>query len=247
MEIDDASKNAHPIDSAWASSGDAAVPRHRSLTRAQIVETAVDILDSEGSAELLTMRVLGARLGVTSAALYWHIKTRNELLDRALDEVFAEVELPPIGDRWEDDVRRLLLSWRRTMLAHPWSPPLAGRPLLGPHVMLRIEYLQHGLVRAGLTGFTLAAATRMLADYVVGSALTESAAQQSDQDALRAHARLRIAEHPETYPTLASSGHLDSVPPDGETMFLAVLDEMLRVVTAPEAFDRNSNHTPAKQ
>lgn len=246
MGVVDASKDPHPIDSAWASSGDATGPRNRSLTRAQIVATAVEILDSEGSAELLTMRVLGAKLGVTSAALYWHIKTRNELLDRALDEVFAEVEIPPIGDRWEDDVRRLLLSWRRTMLAHPWSPPLAGRPLLGPNVMLRIEYLQHGLVRAGLKDFPLAAATRMLADYVVGSALTESAAQQSDQDALRAQARLRIAERPETYPTLASSGHLDSVPPDGETMFLAVLNEMLRLSTAPDAFDRNSNFPPAQ-
>lgn len=50
------------------------------------------------------------------------------------------------------------------MLRHPWSPPLLGRPLLGPDVLARTEFLQSTLAGAGLRGHDLTAATHGIAD-----------------------------------------------------------------------------------
>ena len=62
----------------------AETPR-RSLHQEQIVDAALALLD-EGGIENLTMRRLGDRLGITAAALYWHVSSRQDLLVLANDE-----------------------------------------------------------------------------------------------------------------------------------------------------------------
>ncbi|BEL03244.1 TetR/AcrR family transcriptional regulator C-terminal domain-containing protein [Actinoplanes sichuanensis] len=191
------------------------------LTRDLIVAAAVELLDSAG-AEALTMRRLAERLGVTSTALYWHVRTKDDVLDLAVDEVFGEVPLPAPGADWRADVRGLVHGWRAAMLAHPWTPALIGRPLIGPNVLARTEFLQAALVRGGLTGEALAVTTHLIADFVIGSAVTRQAAGDG--------ARRRITADPDVYPHLVESGHLDESRWSGDLLFSGGLEAILGTV-----------------
>ncbi|MBM2614143.1 TetR/AcrR family transcriptional regulator C-terminal domain-containing protein [Actinoplanes sp. LDG1-06] len=174
------------------------------------------LLDRHGVAGL-TMRRLAESLDVTATALYWHVTTKEDVLDLALDHIFGEVPMREPGPEWRDDVRALLRSWRDAMLRHPWSPALIGRPVLGPEVLARTEYLQSALSRGGLTDLELAVTTRLLANFVIGAALTE--ASRGDGDARR-----HITAD---YPTLSASGHLDPARWNDDVLFDAGLDAIL--------------------
>lgn len=185
------------------------------LTRERIVEASVALLDEHGI-DGLTMRRLAQRLAVTSTALYWHVKTKEDVLDLAVDEVFGEVRLPDTSDDWREDVRALAHRWRAVMLSHPWSSNLIGRPMLGPNVLSRTEFLQSALVRGGLVGVQLAVVTRLIANYVIGAALTEATWRRTEHLKARPAARQHIAAKPDVYPTLIASGHLDEQWSDDE-------------------------------
>ena len=188
-------------------------PRRDTLTRDRITAAAIDLLDAHGSAHL-TMRKLAERLGVAPPPLDWHVRTKDDVLDLAVDAIFAEVEIPDRTADWAEDARTLVLRWRATMLRHPWSPALIGRPMLGPNVLARTEFLQSTLARSGRTGPSLAAATHGLANLTIGAALTESTwhgrlPQASAYELIRANA--------DRYPTLAANHHLDA--PDQDALF----------------------------
>ena len=151
------------------------------LTRDLIVETAVTLLDEHG-AEGLTMRRLAQALQVTATALYWHVPTKDDVLDLAVDRIFGEVRLPAVTTDWRADVRELIHGWRTAMHAHPWAATLIGRPVIGPNVLARREFLEAALARGGFGGRELTVATRLLANYVIGAAVTEAAWNRTAQD-----------------------------------------------------------------
>lgn len=196
------------------------------LTRDRIVDAAIVLLDEHGI-DGLTMRRLAQRLAVTSTALYWHVKTKDDVLDLAVDQIFGEVQLPDVGDNWRDDVRELTCKWRAVMLRHAWAPSLIGRPMLGPNVLARTEFLQAALVRGGFSGIQLAVVTRMLANYVIGAALTEATWHQSEDAETRAEARRHIAASRTAYPSLIASGHLDDERWSDDELFERGLDAIL--------------------
>ena len=124
-----------------------------------------------------------------------------------------------MSDNWQEDIRVLARAWRGAMLRHPWAPRLIGRPMLGPNVLARTEFLQSALVRGGYCGLQLAVATRMLANYVIGASLTEATWQQTADPQARAAARQYIAASADAYPTLNASGHLDDTRWNDDLLF----------------------------
>lgn len=196
------------------------------LSRDRIVAAAVDLLDRHG-ADGLTMRRLAERLEVTATALYWHVSTKEDVLDLALDRIFGDVPLPEATADWRADARLLVRDWRTAMLRHPWAPGLIGRPMLGPNVLARTEYLQSALTRGGLSGLQLAVTTRLLANYVIGAALTEATWRRSADPETQREARRHVTADPDAYPTLTASGHLDPARWDDDELFDRGLDAIL--------------------
>jgi AcrR family transcriptional regulator len=174
------------------------------LTRERIVEEAVALLDEEGPGRL-TMRRLAERLGTGSTTLYWHVQTKDDVLDLALDAIFGEARLPARGEDWRADVTALLGEWRAVMLRHPWSATLLSRPLLGPNVLARTEFLHATLVAAGFTGPHLVAAAYGLSNYVIGSALMQ--VTSTGEAEVRKAADDHLSRNRDRYPTLAAHGH----------------------------------------
>jgi TetR/AcrR family tetracycline transcriptional repressor len=64
--------------------------------RDEIVAAARSLIEA-GGVEALTMRKLAADLGVAPTAIYWHVGSRDDVLNAVLDELIAE--LPPIAAR----------------------------------------------------------------------------------------------------------------------------------------------------
>lgn len=161
------------------------------LTRERIVAAAVALLDEEGIARL-TMRRLADRLDTGSTTLYWHVRTKDDVLDLALDAVFGEAELPEGGD-WRQRAQALATGWRRAMLRHPWSLSLLDRPMMGPNALSRTEFLYSTLASAGFPD--VRAAAYSLSTFVIGAAT------------LQAHDRpVDLGAHLAPYPALAEHG-----------------------------------------
>jgi AcrR family transcriptional regulator len=175
------------------------------INRERIVEAAVALLDRDG-ADGLTMRRLAEQLGTGSTTLYWHVETKDDVLDLAYDSIVGEIPLPsePSAD-WRDDVLQLATEWRATILRHPWTATLLGRPLLGPNVLARLEFLQQTLHRAGLEGDGLQAATWALVSQVMGAAAAEVTFVMRPEDRRAANEHVR-ANH-ERYPMLAAADY----------------------------------------
>ena len=72
-----------------------------SLTKERVLQAAVDLADRDGLGAL-TMRRLGAELGVEAMSLYKHVANKEEILDRIVELVVGEIEIPnggPTGRR----------------------------------------------------------------------------------------------------------------------------------------------------
>ncbi|MFC0505150.1 TetR/AcrR family transcriptional regulator [Micromonospora costi] len=220
----------------WLRAEPPRVRRKPPLSLESIVDAAVAVLDAHGI-EGLTMRSLAQRLDVTATALYWHVRTKDDVLDLAVDRIFGDVPVPDVSDDWREDIRVLVRGWRGAMLGHPWAPRLIGRPMLGPNVLARTEFLQSALVRGGCRGFPLAVATRTLANYVIGASLTEATWRQTTDPDARAAARDHVAASADAYPTLHASGHLDDTRWDDDLLFEEGLNGILRTAAPPGAPD----------
>lgn len=77
------------------------------------------LLDEEGI-DGLTMRRLAERIGSGVTTLYWHVDTKDDVVDLALDAIFGELPpAPPADTDWRAAIVALLLDWRTAMLRHP--------------------------------------------------------------------------------------------------------------------------------
>lgn len=97
------------------------------LTRDQIVETALTLMDEHGQ-EWLTMRRLADRLGVAAPTLYWHVGNRGELIDAAVDLALGGGEIAASDDPdWRVRVATFMHDLRSRLTAHPCVTDLTRR------------------------------------------------------------------------------------------------------------------------
>ncbi|MBB6034279.1 TetR/AcrR family transcriptional regulator [Phytomonospora endophytica] len=194
------------------------------LTRARIVEAAVALLDEEGI-ERLTMRRLGERLDAGATTLYWHVATKDDVVDLAVDAIFDEARVPEPTGGPREDITALLGAWRAALLRHPWSAglPARRRPLIGPNFLAWMEFLQSALLRTGLSTVDLNAATWALYNHVMGSASTQASLRLSPEEI--AAGREYLAAEAGRFPTVAAHDYIADVDWDGA--FTAGLDFLL--------------------
>jgi len=94
------------------------------LTKSAVVDRALQLADAQGL-DTLTIRKLAAELGVTPMALYWHFRSKDELLGGLVDRVWGEIDVEvDAAAPWPDQLRGLLESLLRVLRAHPAAPKL---------------------------------------------------------------------------------------------------------------------------
>jgi AcrR family transcriptional regulator len=89
------------------------------LTRAVVVERALQLADAD-RLEARTIRKLAADLGVTPMALYWHFRSKDELLEGLAERIWSEIDMNVDNAApWAPQLRGLLESLLRVLRAHP--------------------------------------------------------------------------------------------------------------------------------
>jgi len=103
------------------------------LSRSAVVDRALALADSAG-VEALTIRRLATELGVTPMALYWHFRSKEELIASVADRIWGEIRTDV--DRsfpWPDQLRVMLESLIDVLRAHASaSALLLNSEKLGP-------------------------------------------------------------------------------------------------------------------
>ena len=94
------------------------------LTRYTVVDQALRLADADGL-DALTIRKLATELRVTPMALYWHFRSKDELLDGLAERVWSEIDTNvDAAAPWHAQLRGLLESLLRVLRAHPAAAPL---------------------------------------------------------------------------------------------------------------------------
>src|SRR5919199_6327039 len=88
------------------------------LTPRAVVEGALALADAEGL-DAVTIRRLANELGVTPMALYWHFKTKDDLLAGLADRVLDALALPEETGDWARDLRGLMEALVGALRPHP--------------------------------------------------------------------------------------------------------------------------------
>jgi AcrR family transcriptional regulator len=189
------------------------------LARERIVAAAMRIIDADGL-EALSMRRLGAELGVNPMAAYYHVPNKAALYDLILEELMSGLDMTSV-DRTaplEEQLKQAARAYRAAVLAHPRAiPVLAARSLRTAAALRPIEPIVGILSEAGLSPDEVLAAVDVFAGFVLGGALgyyhhtfDEGGGGQREFDALDP------AEFPHTARLIAEARYLG---PDGEFEF----------------------------
>ena len=149
------------------------VPRN-TLSRARIVDAAVEVVDRDGL-DALTMPRLAEQLGVGTMSLYRHIAGKDDLLDAIAAHLVAGVEVPGgAPDDWEGRVVGYVRSLRSQALRHPaLARLLADRGLTVEPVFDQLETVLAVLRTAGFSDLDAVRALYSLITYVFGYLIWE--------------------------------------------------------------------------
>jgi hypothetical protein len=133
------------------------------------------------------MRRLAASISAGATSMYFYVANKDELLELAVDEILAEVEVPGAGpDGWRDAAAGLARGVRAAVLRHSWVLSLLGtHPAIGPNAMRMSDRTIAVLTSAGFTGLEIGWAASMLMSHAIGFATSESAMNRATGDAAR--------------------------------------------------------------
>ena len=144
------------------------------LTRERILRAAIDLADREGI-DAVSMRGLGAELGVEAMSLYNHVPNKAALLDGMVETVINDIDLPTDIRHWQACVREVARSYREAALAHPHIVPLvATRPFNTVASLRPVEAGFEIFKQAGFGPEAAVHAFRTLAGFVTGYTLAET-------------------------------------------------------------------------
>jgi AcrR family transcriptional regulator len=175
---------------------------HVPLTRAVIVEAALAEIDAHGL-EALSMRKLGAVLGVEAMALYHHFPGKGALLDAVMERLLDEADLPPRGTAPPlARLRTFMESYRRIAINHPHGfILLVYRRFNTERTFQFYERILEALEELGFDAAASARYFRLMGYYVGGAGMADIASRARMPDATAV--RLESFAGSKAYPRVA--------------------------------------------
>lgn len=202
------------------------------LSRDRVLGAALALADRDGIAKL-SMRRLGAELGVEAMTLYYYVPNKAALLDGLVERVTEQAmrDVPRDGD-WPALLRGFAVACRAELLRHPGVLPLlATRPVMTDTSLRTLEAGARSLSDAGFTAHQALHVINIVATFVVGHTLAEAGTtpghEADDPDPPSALAALDPAQ----FPTLRAA--LDAgLGEDHQERFDLALDVILTGLSA---------------
>jgi TetR/AcrR family tetracycline transcriptional repressor len=214
------------------------------LTPRTVVEGALALADAEGL-EAVSIRRLAKELGVTPMALYWHLRSKGELLDGMAARIFEEVDLSvDASAAWQEQLRALLGSMLGVLRAHPSTAILLSTRTASSEGSLRATEVALDILGRG--GFSPTEATQ-IARHALGTVTNLVSgepgvvAREESKELLdaRRHARLFLESlPPERYPRLVEAATPLSEGVEPDAYFAFGLDLLLAGIEAMAARKR---------
>lgn len=198
------------------------------LTKEVIVDSAFELLDEVGI-EGLTVRALAGRLGVKAPALYWHLSSKQELLDLMGTEVAKRVSADllalPESLSFAAALRGYAVALRRHYLRHrDGARTFSGTRLVDPTPLRDQQVWPARLIARGIPLERIADMFDLVTSFVTGFVIEEQERAQSGD------ARYSIPERDRRvgadHHIAIEMGHLLFRPPDER--FDRQLDIILR-------------------
>ena len=175
------------------------MPRAERLDTATVVARAVAIVDGDGVSSL-TFRRLAAECGVTPMALYRHVRDKDDLLDRVVDDVLGSfADRPPATGDWRARVTADFTEARRVFLRHPGIAEICmQRPTPVAAVARIYDRVLAALADGDITGVAAVHGFDTLMMFMFGSVLWEIPRTDVERERL-----VRVAlEQPDRTPQL---------------------------------------------
>ena len=150
-------------------------PGRKALSRELIAETALRLTDEEGL-NGLSMRKLGAELGVEAMSLYHYVDSKEDLLAAVRDGLYDKIDLPVDAEvtDWEAALRHGLSALRDVLLGHSAALELFLTLPTRSQTSLEVLSWAHTVFASqGLTHFEATAALRYSLSFVIGHAANE--------------------------------------------------------------------------
>jgi TetR/AcrR family transcriptional regulator, tetracycline repressor protein len=198
--------------SLWFNAPDTDEERRHTLTRQRVVAEALTLIAQQG-VEVLTMRTLGARLGVVPGALYRHVRSKEQLQDLIVDGVLAEVDCNLNHTLlWTEQIKVLAHRLRKVLEDHPGvASLLKARDPLGPHSLALAEAFLQPLHNAGFPHREIGLAFFLIVDYTIGFEVSSARISVNEQRVQDAATRNRLHEFfrslpGDRFPTLIALG-----------------------------------------
>ena len=171
------------------------------LNRERIIDAAVSFADENGVEEL-SMRKLGAELGVEAMSLYNHVQNKDDIYDGMIDQVFASVPLPAADADWREAIRETALNAMEQFTAHPWMVSLLmQRGVYGKSSLLFMDRSLGLLRNAGFSDEDTHHAWQMLASHTMGYAFQMVSGGPNDTD--WEGTQRQLADLGEAFPNIA--------------------------------------------
>jgi AcrR family transcriptional regulator len=177
------------------------------LTRDRVLQAAVDVADRDGLGAL-TMRRLGAELGVEAMSLYKHVAGKEEILDGILELVVGEIEIPSEETDWRESMRRRAISARAVLSRHSWAIGLLeARGAMGRTTLRYLDAILGRLRSAGFSIEDAAHAFWLLDSYVYGHVIQETRLPfRTSEEMSESTGSIREQVTTDEYPHLAEIG-----------------------------------------
>lgn len=202
-------------------------PDRVTLTPQTVVEGALALADAEGLGAV-TIRRLAKELGVTPMALYWHFRSKDELLAGVTAKIFEEIDLSvDASATWQEQLRALLGSMVGVLRAHPSSAILLSTRTVSSEGGLRAPEVALDVLGRG--GFSPTEATQIarhalttVVNLVSGEPGVVAREESGEMIDARRRARLFLESlPPERYPRLveAATPLSEGVAPDAYFAF----------------------------
>ena len=157
-------------------------PTRIPLNRQRIIEAAVEFADANGL-ETLSMRKLGAELGVEAMSLYNHVRNKEDIHVGMIDYVFGSIPLPADDLEWQQALRSLATALMDTFTSHTWAISLKStNNHMGVGMLIFMERLIKILHDAGFNDEDTHHALQMLGSHAFGYAFQQATAPDSVDD-----------------------------------------------------------------
>lgn len=149
------------------------------VNRELVIREALSLLNQVGL-EQLTLRALAKELNIQAASVYWHFKSKQELIDEMATRVLAEGShdlVPKKADaEWSVWATSFGMGLRKVLLGYRDGARLvAGSRLTDTRYMLTVERIAKRLTEAGFTVRQTVVLMSVINDYTESFVMEEQA------------------------------------------------------------------------